>query len=57
MNVLFSKYIGQTLELYIDDMIVKKQEGESHAANSKDILEPIRRYNMHLKYFKFSFGM
>lgn len=57
MGVVFSKHIGRNLEVYIDDMIVKTSNGKSHVADLDDILESVRRYNMHLNAFKCSFGV
>lgn len=52
------KKVGATyLEVYVDDMIVKVMEGDSHTNDLEDILQSIRRYDMRLNPFKCSFGV
>lgn len=45
------------MEVYIDDMIVKTSEEESHFEDLKDIPELVRKYNMHLNLVKCFFNM
>lgn len=38
MNDLFAHQIGQNLEVYIDDVIVKTIEGNNHTKDFEDVL-------------------
>lgn len=42
IDVVFSKKIGQDLEVYINDMILKILEGENHSKDLEDILESFK---------------
>lgn len=42
IDVVFSKKIGQDLEVYINDMILKILEGENHSEDLEDILESFK---------------
>lgn len=39
----------------MDDMIVKTTKGSSHGVNLKDIMQSVRKYNMHMYSAKCSF--
>lgn len=56
MDTVFSKQIGHNLEAYIDEMIVKTYEGESHTTHKEDIMVSVRDYNMRINPTKCSFG-
>lgn len=55
MDAIFFHHNGRNLEVYIDNMIIKMMEGHSHANDLEDILQLVRRYNMHLNPAKCSF--
>ena len=55
MDEVFAHQIGRNLEVYINDMIAKTEGKHSHDSVLKDILESLRRYDMHLNSSKFSF--
>lgn len=38
MNDLFAHQIGQNMEVYIDDVIVKTIEGNNHGEDFEDVL-------------------
>lgn len=57
MNVVLSNQIGCTLEVYIDDMVVKTHEEENQCGDLEDILKSVKRYNMRLNPTKCSFGV
>lgn len=57
MDVVFTHKIGHNLEVYVDDMIVKTINGCNHADDMKDVMQPIRKYNMHVNPAKCSFGV
>lgn len=43
INAVFSHQIGRNLEVYVDDTIIKIEEGHSHTENLEDILQSVRR--------------
>lgn len=55
MDAIFVHQIGQNLEVYVNNMIVKMMEGHSHAEGLEDILQSLRRYDMRLNPTKCSF--
>ena len=44
MVTLFYDMMYKEIEVYVDDMIAKSQEGESHVANLKKLFERLRKY-------------
>ena len=49
MNKVYDKkLLGDILEVYMDDMIVKSQQQVDHAALLKRVFEKTRKYNMRL---------
>ena len=44
MITLFHDMMHKKIEVYVDDMIAKSQEGESHLANLKKLFERLRKY-------------
>ena len=42
VNQMFSKQIGRNVEIYVDDMLVKSKEEESHLDNLKETFETLR---------------
>lgn len=57
MDVIFSHKIRRNLEVYVYNMIVKTGEEHSHVDDLEDILQSVRRYDMHLNPSKYSFGV
>lgn len=57
MDAVFTHQIGQNLEVYVDDMIIKIEEEHSHADDLEDILQSVRRYDMRLNLVKCSSGV
>jgi len=57
MDTIFAKQIGRNLEVYIDDLIVKTKEGNSHEEDLKEILQQVRKYNMRLNPAKCTFSV
>jgi len=51
------KLLGDILEVYMDDMIVKSQQEVDHAAHLKRVFEQTRKYNMQLNPEKCTFGV
>ena len=58
MNKVYDKTLmGDILEVYMDDMIVKSQQEVDHAAHLKRVFEQTRKYNMRLHPEKCTFGV
>lgn len=55
MDIVFSHKIGCNLEVYVDDMIVKTNDGRNHDKYLEDVLQPVRKYDMCLNPAKCSF--
>ncbi|KAL5537530.1 hypothetical protein UlMin_042831 [Ulmus minor] len=48
VNKMFKDQIGKTMEVYVDDMLVKSLKTEEHIQNLKETFEILRRYKMKL---------
>ena len=46
MDTIFTKQNGRNLEVYIDDLVVKTKEADSHEEDLREILQQVRKYNM-----------
>ncbi|WJX52573.1 hypothetical protein P8452_38672 [Trifolium repens] len=57
MDRVFAKQIGRNLEVYIDDMVIKSIDDNSHHQDLEEILTSVRKYNMRLNPTKCSFGV
>ena len=57
VNMMFADKIGQTMEVYIDDMLVKSLEAEDHLSHLQQAFSALRKYNMKLNPAKCSFGV
>ena len=57
LNKVFKDLLGNTMEAYIDDMIVKSTKEESHVEKLKNVFNVITKYNMRLNPSKCSFGV
>ena len=57
MNRMFQKQIGMTMEVYIDDMLVKSTTVELHIAHLSEAFQILREYNMKLNLAKCAFGV
>ncbi|XP_026378467.1 uncharacterized protein LOC113272892 [Papaver somniferum] len=54
---MFKDMIGKTVEVYIDDMVVKSKQKVSHVLDLKRAFERLRQYGMKLNPAKCSFGL
>ena len=52
---MFQKQIGATIEVYIDDMLVKSTTAELHIAHLSEAFQTLRNYNMKLNPAKCAF--
>ena len=57
VNRMFHKQIGITMEVYIDDMLVKSTAAEFHIAHLSEAFQILRNYNMKLNPAKCAFGV
>ena len=57
VNRMFQKQIGITMEVYIDDMLVKSTTAELHIAHLSEAFQILRNYNMKLNPTKCAFGV
>ena len=57
VNQMFQKQIGTTMEVYIDDMLVKSTTAELHIAHLSEAFQILRNYNMKLNPAKYAFGV
>ena len=57
VNRMFQKHIGTTMEVYIDDMLVKSTTAELHIAHLSEAFQILREYNMKLNPAKCAFGV
>ena len=57
VNRMFQKQIGTTMEVYIDDMLVKSTTTELHIDHLSEAFQILRNYNMKLNPAKCAFGV
>jgi len=58
MNKVYNKErMGDILEVYMDDMIVKSKQETDHAAHLKRVFKQTKKYNMRLNHEKCTFGV
>ena len=56
VNKMFQKEIGASMEVYIDDMLVKLVKAELHIAHLAESFQVLKNYNMKLNPTKCAFG-
>ena len=54
---MFRPILGKTMEVYIDDMLVKSKEHPNHAKHLQEVFELLRAYGMKLNPSKCAFGV
>ncbi|CAL9017512.1 unnamed protein product [Prunus brigantina] len=57
VNKIFKEQIGKTMEVYVDDMLVKAPERVDHIQNLAEAFSLLRKYNMKLNPSKCTFGV
>lgn len=57
VDEMFTDMIGKTMEVYIDDMVVKSKKKESHLMDLKRTFDRLRQFGMKLNPAKCSFGL
>ena len=54
---MFRDKIGRTVEVYIDDMVVKSKQEMQHVDDLKEVFEVLRRHKLCLNANKCVFGV
>lgn len=54
---MFGEEIGKSIEVYIDDMLVKSKKCADHISNLGKMFEILRHYKMKLNAAKCTFGV
>ncbi|KAI5327838.1 hypothetical protein L3X38_027234 [Prunus dulcis] len=54
---MLKSQIGKTMEVYIDDMVVKSQEKSQHVRHLEEVFNILKRYRMRLNPKKCAFGV
>ena len=57
VNRMFQRQIGASMEVYIDDMLVKLTTAELHIAHLVEAFQILKEYNMKLNPSKCAFGV
>ena len=54
---MFEPQLGKSIEVYIDDMVVKSKVVSEHMGDLRNIFEILRKHKLHFNASKCSFGM
>ena len=54
---MFRPLLGKTMEVYIDDMLIKSKERSDHATHLQQVFDLLRTYGMKLNPTKCAFGV
>src|SRR5688572_16952001 len=57
MNLIFHELLGNTVEVYIDDIVVKSAEFSSHIADLRKAFDKMCRYGLKMNPRKCAFGV
>ena len=57
VNMMFREQIGKTMEVYMDDMLVKSKTVVAHVVHLSDTFVVLRKYRMKLNPLKCAFGV
>ncbi|KAM2114842.1 hypothetical protein ACFX1Q_023335 [Malus domestica] len=57
VNSMFTKQIGKSMEVYVDDMLVKSKHADQHITNLFETFTILKRYRMRLNPNKCAFGV
>ena len=57
VNMMFKEQIGNIMEIYMDDMLIKSKIAADHVAHFSDTFTILRRYRMKLNLLKCAFGV
>ncbi|RVW60647.1 Retrovirus-related Pol polyprotein from transposon 17.6 [Vitis vinifera] len=57
MTKIFKPLVGRTVEVYIDDIVVKSKTREEHVLHLQEVFHLLRKYDMKLNPSKCAFGV
>ena len=57
VNMMFKGQIGKTMEVYVNDMLVKSKVASDHIAHLADMFKILRKYRMKLNPLKCAFSV
>ncbi|XP_051149219.1 uncharacterized protein LOC127263940 [Andrographis paniculata] len=57
MNTIFHDLIGQSIEVYIDDVIIKSTDFDTHLVDLKNAFIRLKQYNLKMNPTKCAFGV
>lgn len=57
MNIIFQEVIGQAIEVYVDDMVVKAETNGAHLKNLSKGFQLLKEHSLRLDPNKCSFGV
>ena len=57
MTRMFREKIGCTVEVYINDMVVKSRKESQHTEDLQGVFEILRQHKLHLNAEKCTFGV
>ncbi|CAL9010719.1 unnamed protein product, partial [Prunus brigantina] len=57
VNQIFADLIGTSMEVYVDDMLVKSRTANDHLRNLSLMFDKLKQYNMRLNPSKCTFGV
>ncbi|WJZ84531.1 hypothetical protein VitviT2T_004131 [Vitis vinifera] len=57
MTKIFKPLVGRTVEVYIDDIVVKRKTQEEHVLHLQEVFHLLRKYDMKLNPSKCAFGV
>lgn len=57
VNKMFASQIGKTMEVYLDNILVKSVKAENHLQHLRMIVSILRKYKMKLNSNKYAFGV
>ncbi|KAM1042454.1 hypothetical protein ACFX2A_034636 [Malus domestica] len=57
VNLMFVEQIGKSMEVYVDDMLVKSKHADQHITNLFETFTILKRYRMRLNPNKCAFGV
>lgn len=57
MTKIFKPLIGRTIEVYIDDLVIKNKTRAEHVHHLEEVIGLMWKYNMKLNLLKYAFGV
>ena len=57
VNMMFKDLIEKTIEVYMDEMVVKSRMTRDHIDHLRRMFSVLRKYQMKLNPFKFALGV